>query len=76
MRPMGTGLDLVARRADGTTFPVDIMLSPLQHPAEPIVLAVVRDMTERQAAERLLRREVNHRADTRVAGSCPNNRPA
>jgi len=51
MRPMGTGLDLVARRADGTTFPADIMLSPLQHLAEPIVLAVVRDMTERQAAE-------------------------
>jgi PAS domain S-box-containing protein len=62
IRPMGTGLDLVARRADGTTFPVDIMLSPLKHLAEPMVLAVVRDMTERQAAEQLLRREVNHRA--------------
>jgi PAS domain S-box-containing protein len=62
IRPMGTGVDLVARRADGTTFPVDIMLSPLKHLAEPMVLAVVRDMTERQAAEQLLRREVNHRA--------------
>src|SRR5262249_55666858 len=62
MRPMGSGLDLVARRADGTTFPVDIMLNPLQHLAEPMVLAVVRDMTERQAAEQLLRREVIHRA--------------
>jgi PAS domain S-box-containing protein len=51
MRPMGTGLDLVARRADGTTCPVDIMLSPLKHLAEPMVLAVVRDMTERRAAE-------------------------
>jgi len=62
MRPMGTGLDLVARRADGTTFPVDIMLNPLKHLAEPMVLAVVRDMTTRQAAEQLLRHEVNHRA--------------
>jgi PAS domain S-box-containing protein len=62
MRPMGSGLDLVARRADGTTFPVDIMLNPLKHLAEPIVLAVVRDMTERRAAEQLLIREVNHRA--------------
>jgi two-component sensor histidine kinase len=65
MRPMGTGLDLVARRADGTTCPVDIMLNPLKHLAEPMVLAVVRDMTERRAAEdqrRLLMREVNHRA--------------
>jgi PAS domain S-box-containing protein len=62
MRPMGAGLDLVARRTDGTTFPVDIMLNPLQHLAEPMVLAVVRDMTDRQAAEQLLRREINHRA--------------
>jgi PAS domain S-box-containing protein len=65
MRPVGTGLDLVAQRADGTTFPVDIMLNPLKHLAEPMVLAVVRDMTERRAAEeqrRLLTREVNHRA--------------
>jgi PAS domain S-box-containing protein len=62
MRPMGTGLDLVACRGDGTTFPVDIMLNPLHHLAEPMVIAVVRDMTERQAAEQLLRREVNHRA--------------
>src|SRR5260370_27464230 len=31
MRPVGTGLDLLARRADGTTFPVDIMLNPLKH---------------------------------------------
>jgi PAS domain S-box-containing protein len=62
MRPVGTGLDLMALRPDGTTFPVDIMLSPLQHLAEPMTLAVVRDMTERRAAEQLLRREVNHRA--------------
>jgi two-component sensor histidine kinase len=62
MRSVGTGLDLVAQRADGTTFPVDIMLNPLQHLAEPMTLAVVRDMTERRAAEQLLRREVNHRA--------------
>jgi PAS domain S-box-containing protein len=39
MRPMGTGIDLVATRADGTTFPVDIMLNPLKHLAEPMVLA-------------------------------------
>ncbi len=59
IRPMGTGLDLVARRADGTTFPVDIMLSPLpvdmlsplKHLAGPMVLAVVRDMTELRAVE-------------------------
>jgi PAS domain S-box-containing protein len=52
---MGRGLDLVARRADGTTFPVDIMLNPLTHLAEPIVLAVVRDMTDLRALEEALR---------------------
>jgi PAS domain S-box-containing protein len=51
IRPMGTGIDLVARRADGTTFPVDIMLSPLKHLARPMALAVVRDMTELRAIE-------------------------
>jgi PAS domain S-box-containing protein len=51
IRPMRTGLDLVARRADGTTFPVDIMLSPLKHLAEPTVLAVVRDVTDLRAVE-------------------------
>ncbi|HLK82762.1 MAG TPA: HWE histidine kinase domain-containing protein [Xanthobacteraceae bacterium] len=64
-RPMGTGLDLVALRADGTPVPVDIMLNPLKHLAEPMVLAVVRDVTERKRAEarmQLLMREINHRA--------------
>jgi PAS domain S-box-containing protein len=54
-RPMGTGLDLLARRADGTTFPVDIMLSPLKHLAQPMTLAVVRDMSDRRAIEEALR---------------------
>jgi PAS domain S-box-containing protein len=61
MRPMGSGLELVARRADGKTFPVDIMLKPLSHLAEPMVLAVVHDITDRRAGEeqkqKLLRQE-------------------
>jgi PAS domain S-box-containing protein len=55
LRPMGPRLDLVAQRADGTTFPVDIMLNPLEHLAEPMVLAVVRDVTARQDMEEALR---------------------
>jgi PAS domain S-box-containing protein len=54
-RPMGRGLDLVARRADGTTFSVDIMLNPLAHLREPMTLAVVRDMTDLRALEEALR---------------------
>jgi PAS domain S-box-containing protein len=56
MRPMGTGLDLIARRADGTTVPVDIMLNPLKNLAEPMVLAVVRDISARRLAEEDARR--------------------
>lgn len=64
-RPMGTDLQLLGQRADGSEFPVDIMLSPIEIEQRRVVLAVVRDITERKRAEahvQLLMREVNHRA--------------
>jgi PAS domain S-box-containing protein len=64
-RPMGTDLQLSAQRADGSEFPVDIMLSPIEIAQRRLVLAVVRDITERKRAEthlQLLMREVDHRA--------------
>lgn len=54
-RQMGAELDLFARRKDGTEFPVDIMLSPLHAAQGPMSIAVVRDVTQRKAAELALR---------------------
>ena len=56
MRSLGTDLELYGRRKDGTEFPVDVMLSPLQVEGEALFLAVVRDITHRKGIEETLHR--------------------
>ncbi|WP_124948648.1 CHASE domain-containing protein [Sulfuriferula thiophila] len=56
---IGIGREVVGRRKDGSTFPMDLAVSSSIHNSQPLFIGLVRDITERKRVEQMKREFVS-----------------